>query len=111
MYDYAHSLSDALENITTLFVPLNSKITDLFMTGLLKTYTIPRPKQYEFSRLNLEYTVTSKRKLKELVDNKLVSNWDDPRMPTLIGMRRRGYPALAIKKFCERIGISKRNHN
>lgn len=109
MYDFAHSLSDAIENIThslcTLEFQDHRPLYDWFVNLLIPA---PRPKQYEFSRLNLEYTVTSKRKLKELVDLKLISGWDDPRMPTLIGMRRRGYPAKAIRNFCEKIGVSKK---
>ena len=70
-----------------------------------------RPQQIEFSRLNLQYTVTSKRKLKQLVDESLVEGWDDPRMPTIAGMRRRGYPPEAIRDFCRRIGITKSDNN
>ena len=66
-----------------------------------------RPRQYEFNRLNINYTVTSKRKLKQLVDEGLVSGWDDPRMPTISGMRRRGFPPAALRDFCERIGVSR----
>jgi len=113
MYDFAHCLGDAIEGVThslcTLEFQDNRRIYDWTLDNL-NDFIIPsRPYQYEFSRLNLEYTTTSKRKLKLLVDNNHVSNWNDPRMPTISGLRRRGYTAASIRDFCERIGISKVN--
>ena len=110
MYDYAHPLNDALEGIThsicTLEFQDHRPLYDWFVANCDMTY---RPQQIEFSRLNVNYTVTSKRKLKKLVDSKLVGSWDDPRMPTIRGMRRRGYSPAALRNFCERIGISKKD--
>lgn len=110
MYDYAHPLNDALEGIThsicTLEFQDHRPLYDWFVANCEMTY---RPQQIEFSRLNVNYTVTSKRKLKKLVDSKLVGSWDDPRMPTIRGMRRRGYSPAALRNFCERIGISKKD--
>lgn len=108
MYDYAHPLSDALEKIThsicTLEFQDHRPLYDWFIDNL----PVPaKPQQIEFARLNLSHTVTSKRKLKILVDENIVNGWEDPRMPTLKGMRKRGYPAQAIVNFCEEIGISK----
>ncbi len=108
MYDFAHCLSDFIEGIThsicTLEFENNRPLYDWFLEELGLE---PRPHQYEFARLNLSYTVMSKRKLMELVDKKFVGGWDDPQMPTLSGMRRRGYTPEAIRTFCERIGVSK----
>jgi len=113
MYTYAHPIEDALENITHSICTLEfedqrpfydwllERLADL---GLLKH---PLPKQYEFARLNLTYIVTSKRKLKQLVDEGHVSGWDDPRMPTLVGLRRRGYTPESLKLMAERSGVSK----
>jgi glutaminyl-tRNA synthetase len=110
MYDYAHCVSDAEEGIThslcTLEFEDHRPLYDWFLEEIGHKN---RPRQIEFARLNLNYTVTSKRKLKELVDLKLVSGWDDPRLPTIKGMRRRGYPPSALRLFCERIGISKKD--
>jgi glutaminyl-tRNA synthetase len=110
MYDYAHCVSDAEEGIThslcTLEFEDHRPLYDWFLEEIGHKN---RPRQIEFARLNLNYTVTSKRKLKELVDLKLVSGWDDPRLPTIKGMRRRGFPASALRMFCERIGISKKD--
>lgn len=108
MYDYAHPLSDALEKIThslcTLEFQDHRPLYDWFIANL----PLPAiPVQIEFARLNLSHTVTSKRKLKTLVEQKIVTSWDDPRLPTLRGMRKRGYPAAAIKNFCDMIGISR----
>ena len=113
MYDFAHCISDAIEGIThsicTLEFQDNRRIYDWTLENL-DEFNIPnRPYQYEFSRLNLEYATTSKRKLKTLVDNNHVSNWNDPRMPTISGLRRRGYTAASIRDFSERIGVSKVN--
>ena len=111
MYDFTHCLSDSFEGVThslcTLEFEDNRALYDWVLDSLGHA---PRPYQYEFSRLNLDYTVTSKRRLTELVESKTVSGWDDPRMPTISGMRRRGYPPEAIRDFCERIGVT-RNDN
>ncbi|MBU0652777.1 MAG: glutamine--tRNA ligase/YqeY domain fusion protein [Proteobacteria bacterium] len=108
MYDFAHGLSDFIEGIThsicTLEFENNRPLYDWLLDRLVEG---PRPRQIEFARLNLSYTVMSKRKLLELVENGVVIGWDDPRMPTLSGMRRRGFTPEAIRKFCERIGVSK----
>jgi glutaminyl-tRNA synthetase len=107
MYDFAHCLSDSLEKIThsicTLEFENNRPLYDWFLDEL-KVY---HPQQIEFARLNLTYTILSKRRLIELVERKLVSGWDDPRMPTIAGMRRRGYTPEAIRDFCARIGVAK----
>ncbi|MFT6633432.1 MAG: glutaminyl-tRNA synthetase [Bacteriovoracaceae bacterium] len=110
MYDYTHGLSDAIEGIThslcTLEFQDNRRIYDWFIDNV----TIPsRPHQYESARLNLDYTVLSKRKLLQLVEEKIVDGWDDPRMPTISGVRRRGYPAHAIRSFMEQIGVGKKD--
>ncbi len=110
MYDFAHGQSDSIENIThsicTLeFIP-HHELYDWFIRHL----EIFPSHQYEFARLNLTYTVMSKRKLLQLVNDKLVSGWDDPRMPTISGLRRRGYTAESIRLFCEKIGVAKRDN-
>ncbi len=113
MYTFAHPIEDALEQITHSICTLEFEdqrpfydwLVDRLAEGdLLKQ---PTPRQYEFARLNLTYVITSKRKLKQLVDEKVVEGWDDPRMPTIVGLRRRGYTPEAIQLFCERIGVSK----
>ncbi len=110
MYDYTHCISDALEGITHSICTLEFEDhRPLYDWCLDKLQTPCHPQQIEFARLNLTYTVMSKRKLLELVNGKVVSGWDDPRMPTLAGMRRRGYPPEAIRDFCERIGLAKVN--
>ncbi len=110
MYDFAHGQSDSIENIThsicTLEYVSHRELYDWFIEKL----GIFPSKQYEFARLNLTYTVMSKRKLMQLVNENLVSGWDDPRMPTISGLRRRGYTPHSIKEFCERIGIAKREN-
>ena len=110
MYDYAHPLSDAIEGIThsicTLEFENNRAIYDWLLDCL---YAEPRPHQYEFARLSLDYTVMSKRKLLQLVEEKYVSGWDDPRMPTIAGLRRRGYTPEGIQEFVRRIGVDKTN--
>jgi len=109
MYDYAHGESDSIEGIThsicTLEFEIHRPLYDWYVTAL----GIYHPQQIEFARLNLSYTVLSKRRLIQLVTDKHVSGWDDPRMPTLCGVRRRGYTPAAMRKFCERIGVSKFN--
>jgi glutaminyl-tRNA synthetase len=111
MYDFAHCISDAIEGIThslcTLEFQDNRRLYDWVLDHLDDFNKPDRPHQYEFSRLNLEYTVMSKRKLHQLVDDQLVEGWDDPRMPTISGLRRRGYTPAALRDFAERIGISK----
>ena len=113
MYDFTHPISDALENITHSICTLEFQDHRPFYDWLLETlskggfFQLPVPRQYEFSRLNLTYVITSKRKLRQLVDEKIVDGWDDPRMPTIVGLRRRGYTPEAIQLFCERIGVTK----
>jgi len=111
MYDFAHCISDAIEGVThslcTLEFQNNRHLYDWMLEHLDDFNKPDRPHQYEFSRLNLEYTVMSKRKLQQLVEDELVSGWDDPRMPTISGLRRRGYTAASIRDFSDRIGISK----
>jgi glutaminyl-tRNA synthetase len=110
MYDFAHPLSDAIEGITHSICTLEFEDHRPLYDWLIEhCRTEARPQQIEFARLNLTYTVMSKRKLLELVQGRHVSGWDDPRMPTLSGLRRRGVPASAIRTFCERIGVSKRD--
>jgi len=111
MYDYAHPISDALENIThslcTLEFEDHRPLYDWLVEHLFER---DRPRQIEFARLNLNYTVMSKRKLLQLVQQKYVSGWDDPRMPTISGLRRRGYTPEAIRDFCSRIGVAKKEN-
>ncbi len=111
MYDFAHCLSDALEGIThsicTLEFENNRPLYDWILDQLLKG---DRPRQIEFARLNVSYTVLSKRVLIELVEKGHVNGWDDPRMPTVAGMRRRGYPPEAIREFCAQIGVAKNDN-
>jgi len=112
MYDYAHPISDAIEGIThsicTLEFENNRALYDWVLDNIPAKFP-SRPHQYEFARLDLQYTVMSKRKLLELVEKKYVSGWDDPRLPTIAGLRRRGCTPEAIKKFCELVGIAKAN--
>jgi glutaminyl-tRNA synthetase len=110
MYDFAHCLSDALEGITHSICTLEFEINRPLYDWVLDNVTAPaRPHQYEFARLNLTYTLLSKRKLLKLVQSGAVSGWDDPRMPTISGIRRRGYTPEALRDFCERIGVAKRD--
>ncbi len=112
MYDFAHPLEDAYEHITHSLCTLEFENHRPLYDWAIENCPVPAtPKQREFSRLNITYTVMSKRKLRELVEEGYVSGWDDPRMPTLCGMRRRGYPAPAIVSFCEGVGITKFNGN
>jgi glutaminyl-tRNA synthetase len=111
MYDFAHPISDALEGITHSLCTLEFEDHRPLYNWVVDNLDVPaKPRQIEFSRLNLAYTVTSKRKLAQLVDDSHVSGWDDPRMPTIAGMRRRGYPPEAIRDFCSRIGITKKDN-
>jgi len=112
MYDFAHPLEDAYEHITHSLCTLEFENHRPLYDWVIDNCPVPsRPHQTEFSRLNITYTVMSKRKLREMVEANLVSGWDDPRMPTICGMRRRGYPAAAIVKFCQGVGITKFNGN
>ena len=110
MYDFAHTMSDALEGIThslcTLEFEDHRPLYDWFLDQLQPEH---RPRQIEFSRLNLAYAITSKRKLNALVEEGIVDAWDDPRMPTIAGMRRRGYPATALREFVKRGGVTKKD--
>ena len=107
-YDFAHGQEDAIEGITHSICTLEFEDHRPLYNWLLEHLPVPSvPKQYEFGRLNPSYTVTSKRKLKKLVDEGVVTGWDDPRMPTVSGMRRRGYTAAAIRKFCDMIGTTR----
>ncbi|HXH41363.1 MAG TPA: glutamine--tRNA ligase/YqeY domain fusion protein [Thermoanaerobaculia bacterium] len=111
MYDYAHPLSDAVEHITHSLCTLEFEDHRPLYDWLIENASVPsRPRQYEFARLNLNYTVMSKRKLLRLVEEKHVRGWDDPRMPTIAGLRRRGYTPAAIRNFCERVGVAKREN-
>ncbi|MDC0206084.1 glutamine--tRNA ligase/YqeY domain fusion protein [Nitrospinae bacterium] len=109
MYDFTHGQSDSIETITHSLCTLEFEDHRPLYDWFLNELEIYHPQQIEFARLNLNYTILSKRKLLQLVEEGHVEDWDDPRMPTLSGMRRRGYPAEAIREFCERIGISKSN--
>jgi glutaminyl-tRNA synthetase len=110
MYDFAHGQSDSIENITHSICTLEfASHRELYNWYIEKLGIFPS-KQYEFARLNLSFTIMSKRKLLQLVTNKKVNGWDDPRMPTISGMRRRGFTAEAIRNFCEKIGVAKREN-
>ncbi len=114
MYDFAHGQSDYIEGIThslcTLEFEVHRPLYDWFLDQILDDPNGYRPRQTEFARLNVNYTIMSKRKLLQLVEEKHVNGWDDPRMPTISGMRRRGYTARAIRNFSEKVGIAKRNN-
>jgi glutaminyl-tRNA synthetase len=113
MYDYAHPISDAIENITHSLCTLEFQDHRPFYDWILERlaegrfFKKPLPQQYEFARLNLTYAITSKRKLLQLVEEKIVDGWDDPRMPTIVGMRRRGFTPESLQLFAERIGVAK----
>lgn len=112
MYDFAHPLSDAIEGITHSLCTLEFEAHRPFYDWLLDALDFDantRPKQIEFARLELANTITSKRKLRQLVEDGFVAGWDDPRMPTISGLRRRGYTPYAVRDFCERIGVAKAN--
>lgn len=111
MYDYAHPLSDAIEHITHSLCTLEFEDHRPLYDWLVENVRTPsRPHQYEFARLNINYTVMSKRKLLRLVEEKHVSGWDDPRMPTIAGLRRRGYTPASLRNFAERVGVAKREN-
>ena len=107
MYDWAHGLEDSIENITHSICTLEFEDHRPLYDWFLNQLSIHHPQQIEFARLNIEYTMMSKRHLKLLVDEKYVSNWDDPRMPTISGLKRRGYPPIAIKEFIYSLGVGK----
>ncbi len=109
MYDYTHGQCDSIEHITHSICTLEFDVHRPLYDWFIETLGIYPSHQYEFARLNLTYTLMSKRKLLELVQKQIVSGWDDPRMPTLCGVRRRGYTAEALKMFCDKIGVSKRD--
>jgi glutaminyl-tRNA synthetase len=109
MYDFAHGQSDSIEGITHSICTLEFEDHRLLYDWFINELGIHHPRQIEFARLNLTYTVMSKRKLLELANDGQVSGWDDPRMPTISGLRRRGYTPESIRCFCERIGVAKRN--
>jgi len=111
MYDFAHPISDALEGITHSLCTLEFEDHRPLYDWVLETLDFPdRPRQIEFSRLNLAYTVTSKRKLVQLIEDAVVAGWDDPRIPTIAGLCRRGYTPSAIRDFCDRVGITKKEN-
>ncbi len=112
MYDFAHGLSDYIEGITHSICTLEFEVHRPLYEWILEALDLPRvhPRQREFARLNVTYTIMSKRKLLRLVQEGHVRGWDDPRMPTISGMRRRGYPAEAVRAFCDRIGVAKREN-
>jgi glutaminyl-tRNA synthetase len=109
MYDYAHPIEDAMEGITHSLCTLEFEAHRPLYDWVINNITLPygKPRQIEFARLGINYTVMSKRKLRQLVEEKRVSGWDDPRMPTICGLRRRGYTPEAIRNFSERIGVAK----
>ncbi|MCW9709712.1 glutamine--tRNA ligase [Avibacterium sp. 21-586] len=112
MYDFTHCISDAIEGITHSLCTLEFQDNRRLYDWVLEHISIkhPLPHQYEFSRLNLEYTLTSKRKLLKLVEEEVVDGWNDPRMPTISGLRRRGYTPASIREFCRRIGVTKQDN-
>ena len=109
MYDWAHGLEDSIERITHSICTLEFEDHRPLYDWYLKQLNIYHPQQIEFARLNLNFTVVSKRKLKQLVDERVVDGWDDPRMPTISGLRRRGYTPKSIRKFAEEVGVTKRD--
>jgi glutaminyl-tRNA synthetase len=110
LYDFAHPVSDALEGITHSLCTLEFEDHRPLYDWVIQNLDLPaRPRQIEFSRLNLAFTITSKRKLTELVRHGAVSGWDDPRLPTIAGMRRRGYPPASLRDFCQRVGVTKKD--
>ena len=110
MYDYAHGQSDSIEGITHSICTLEFEVHRPLYDWFIRELDIHAPQQIEFARLNIDYTVMSKRKLLELVKNNQVSGWDDPRMPTICGLRRRGYTPESIRNFAERVGVAKRDN-
>jgi glutaminyl-tRNA synthetase len=107
-YDFAHGQEDAIEGVTHSICTLEFADHRPLYEWFIENLPLPsKPRQFEFGRLNINYTVTSKRKLKKLVDDKVVTGWNDPRMPTISGMRRRGYPAIALRNFCDSLAVAK----
>ena len=109
MYDWAHGLEDSIERITHSICTLEFEDHRPLYDWYLKELDVYHPQQIEFARLNLNFTVVSKRKLKKLVDEGVVDGWDDPRMPTISGLRRRGYTPESIRGFAEEVGVTKRD--
>ena len=113
MYDWTHGQSDYIEKIShslcTLEFEVHRELYDWFLDQIVESKFL-RPKQREFARLNISFMVMSKRKLSELVSKKYVEGWDDPRLPTISGLRRRGYSPKSIRDFCEKVGVAKRNN-
>ncbi len=110
MYDWAHGLSDSIEGITHSICTLEFEVHRPLYEWFLNELEVFCPQQIEMARLNLSYTIMSKRRLKKLVELNHVNGWDDPRMPTVSGMRRRGYPAVSLRNFANRVGVARRNH-
>jgi glutaminyl-tRNA synthetase len=110
MYDFAHGQSDSIENITHSICTLEFEVHRPLYNWYIENLSIFPSRQFEFARLNLTYTVMSKRKLLQLVQEKLVDSWDDPRMPTISGLRRRGFTPLSLRNFCDRIGVQRREN-
>jgi len=110
MYDWAHGLSDSIEGITHSICTLEFEVHRPLYEWFLNELEVFCPQQIEMARLNLSYTIMSKRRLKKLVEEQHVNGWDDPRMPTVSGMRRRGYPAESLRNFAQRVGVARRNH-
>ncbi|WAI18443.1 MAG: glutamine--tRNA ligase [Buchnera aphidicola (Acyrthosiphon caraganae)] len=111
MYDFAHCLSDSIEGITHSLCTLEFQDNKRLYNWILKNTSVKHyPKQYEFSRLNLEFSILSKRKIKILIDKNIIKEWNDPRIPTLSGLRRKGYTPSSIKLFCQKIGVTKQNN-
>ena len=110
MYDFAHGQSDSIENITHSICTLEFEVHRPLYDWFIEKLEIFPSHQFEFARLNLNYTVMSKRKLLQLVNEKYVEGWDDPRMPTLSGFRRRGYTPESIREFCEKVGVQRREN-
>ena len=108
MYDFAHPIQDALEGITHSLCSLEFENHRPLYNWVVEHVSVPsHPRQIEFARLGIDHTVLSKRKLRQLVEEGRVSGWDDPRMPTLCGLRRRGYTPKSIRNFCDRVGVAK----
>lgn len=110
MYDWAHGQSDSIEGITHSLCTLEFEVHRPLYDWFLEQLPVYKPRQIEFARLNVNYTITSKRKLRQLVEEGHVQNWDDPRMPTIRGLRRRGFTPQSIREFCDRVGLAKRNN-
>ncbi|QIQ41426.1 MAG: glutamine--tRNA ligase [Buchnera aphidicola (Aphis urticata)] len=111
MYDFAHCISDSIEGITHSFCTLEFQDNKRLYNWILDNTSVSHyPKQYEFARLNLKYSILSKRKIKILIEKKIINNWDDPRIQTISGLRRKGYTPSSIREFCKKIGVTKQNN-